>query len=238
MRFPTSARCRGCFRSPARRSAASARRSSCSDRRSVSAHGSRPPSASPHSSRSPVRCTRMGLPIPRTGFSAASRPSGGWRSCATAASDRSARSLSRYRCCCASLLLGTLGERLDAGSVAAAVVAVGALSRTAALLPMSLLDPARSTGSSHAVGQPTRATLATAWRCRRSHRFAVRCGDRPPLRRRGAGFRARRSCGARADAPVRPADRRPNRGRHRRDPAARRDRSLARPLDRGAAMTK
>jgi adenosylcobinamide-GDP ribazoletransferase len=61
------------------------------------------------------------------------------------------------------LLLGTLGERLDAGSVAAAMVAVGALSRTAALLPMSLLDPTRSTGSSHAVGQPTRATLATAW---------------------------------------------------------------------------
>jgi adenosylcobinamide-GDP ribazoletransferase len=60
------------------------------------------------------------------------------------------------------VVLGTLGERLEAAAVAAALIVAGALSRTAALGPMAALQPARASGSSHAVGQPSWTTVATA----------------------------------------------------------------------------
>jgi adenosylcobinamide-GDP ribazoletransferase len=60
--------------------------------------------------------------------------------------------------CLAELLarLGTLGA-------AAAVVLVAALSRSAGLLLMTLLPPARMTGSSYAVGQPEPGAVALAF---------------------------------------------------------------------------
>jgi adenosylcobinamide-GDP ribazoletransferase len=61
------------------------------------------------------------------------------------------------------VLLGTLGGRVDTAAVAAALILTGALSRTAALLPMAMLPPARLSGASHAVGRPSELTLAVAW---------------------------------------------------------------------------
>jgi adenosylcobinamide-GDP ribazoletransferase len=60
--------------------------------------------------------------------------------------------------CVAELLarLGPLGAM-------AALVLVGALSRTAALVLMTLLPPARTTGASYAAGQPEPAVVIVAW---------------------------------------------------------------------------
>jgi adenosylcobinamide-GDP ribazoletransferase len=60
------------------------------------------------------------------------------------------------------LLLGTLADRLPPLAVATLVILVAALSRTAGLLPLALLRPARADGASATVGQPTRGTLAVA----------------------------------------------------------------------------
>lgn len=59
--------------------------------------------------------------------------------------------------------LATLAERLEPLAAAAALVVVGALSRTAALSLMAALPPARLVGSSHAVGRPSAATHRAAW---------------------------------------------------------------------------
>jgi adenosylcobinamide-GDP ribazoletransferase len=58
--------------------------------------------------------------------------------------------------------LATLAERLPAGSAAAAVLIAAALSRTAGLLPLTLLPPARREGASYEVGRPSRDALAGA----------------------------------------------------------------------------
>ena len=58
--------------------------------------------------------------------------------------------------------LATLAERLTPGQAAVAVLIVAALSRTAGLVPLALLRPARADGASHAVGQPSREALWAA----------------------------------------------------------------------------
>lgn len=59
--------------------------------------------------------------------------------------------------------LAELGERLPSIGLAASVVIVAALSRTAGLIVLARLPAARPEGSSYAVGQPTPETLAIAW---------------------------------------------------------------------------
>jgi adenosylcobinamide-GDP ribazoletransferase len=61
--------------------------------------------------------------------------------------------------------VATLCERLPSSAVAILVIATAALSRTAGLVPLVLLPPARVDGASSAVGRPTRDTLwaAGAW---------------------------------------------------------------------------
>ncbi|WP_279357087.1 adenosylcobinamide-GDP ribazoletransferase [Methylobacterium indicum] len=58
--------------------------------------------------------------------------------------------------------LATLADRIG-WRVALALLAVAALSRTAALWPLCRLPPARPDGAAHAVGRPSGATHATAW---------------------------------------------------------------------------
>jgi adenosylcobinamide-GDP ribazoletransferase len=58
--------------------------------------------------------------------------------------------------------LATLAERVPPGAAALGVLIVAALSRTAGLMPLTLLPPARREGASHAVGQPDRGGLAAA----------------------------------------------------------------------------
>lgn len=57
--------------------------------------------------------------------------------------------------------LAALASRIDAGAVVAAILITASLSRTAGLMPLVLLPPARRDGMSHAVGQPARSTF---WR--------------------------------------------------------------------------
>ncbi|MBF9232102.1 adenosylcobinamide-GDP ribazoletransferase [Microvirga alba] len=52
--------------------------------------------------------------------------------------------------------LATLASRLDPFAACASLLIAASLSRTAALMPLVLLPPARPDGASHAVGQPTR----------------------------------------------------------------------------------
>lgn len=59
--------------------------------------------------------------------------------------------------------LATLAGRLDLAAVMAALVIVGALSRSAALLPMALLPPARAGGLGHGLGTDSRWMHAVAW---------------------------------------------------------------------------
>ncbi|HZY24150.1 MAG TPA: adenosylcobinamide-GDP ribazoletransferase, partial [Beijerinckiaceae bacterium] len=59
--------------------------------------------------------------------------------------------------------LAELLARLGTPGAAAAVVLVAALSRSAGLLLMTLLPPARMTGSSYAVGQPEPGAVALAF---------------------------------------------------------------------------
>ncbi|WP_188311992.1 adenosylcobinamide-GDP ribazoletransferase [Salinarimonas soli] len=61
------------------------------------------------------------------------------------------------------LALATLVERAGPLAGAMALVVMAALSRTGALDVMIALDPARSSGASHAVGRPLPRTVATAW---------------------------------------------------------------------------
>lgn len=58
--------------------------------------------------------------------------------------------------------VATLAGRLDALGAAAAVVYAAALSRTAELIPLTLLPPARADGASASFGRPSLAALATA----------------------------------------------------------------------------
>jgi adenosylcobinamide-GDP ribazoletransferase len=58
--------------------------------------------------------------------------------------------------------LATLADRLAPSQAALAVVIVAALSRTAGLVPLTLLPPARLDGASYAVGRPSRAALWSA----------------------------------------------------------------------------
>jgi adenosylcobinamide-GDP ribazoletransferase len=58
--------------------------------------------------------------------------------------------------------LATLAERVPAGSAAAAVLIAAVLSRTAGLLPLTLLPPARREGASYEVGRPSREALSGA----------------------------------------------------------------------------
>jgi adenosylcobinamide-GDP ribazoletransferase len=55
--------------------------------------------------------------------------------------------------------LATLAERMTPAQAAVAVLIVAALSRTAGLMPLALLRPARADGAARAVGQPSRAAL-------------------------------------------------------------------------------
>jgi adenosylcobinamide-GDP ribazoletransferase len=59
-------------------------------------------------------------------------------------------------------LVAALADALGLGATMAAIVTVAALSRTFALLPLTLLEPARLDGASAAVGRPSQATFATA----------------------------------------------------------------------------
>jgi adenosylcobinamide-GDP ribazoletransferase len=58
--------------------------------------------------------------------------------------------------------LSAVAERLPPAGAAGAILAAAALSRTAGLMPLTLLPPARHDGASAAVGQPTRSGLAAA----------------------------------------------------------------------------
>lgn len=58
--------------------------------------------------------------------------------------------------------LAIVADRLDAHAAALVVVIVAALSRTAGLLPLTMLPPARQDGASYAVGQPSKASLRFA----------------------------------------------------------------------------
>jgi adenosylcobinamide-GDP ribazoletransferase len=55
--------------------------------------------------------------------------------------------------------LATLASRIDVGAVIAAILIVASLSRTAGLMPLVFLAPARRDGLSQAVGQPARETF-------------------------------------------------------------------------------
>jgi len=55
--------------------------------------------------------------------------------------------------------LATLASRIDGGAVTAVVLLVASLSRTAGLMPLVFLSPARRDGMSQAVGQPARETF-------------------------------------------------------------------------------
>jgi len=55
--------------------------------------------------------------------------------------------------------LATLADRLDPLDAAMVVIVAAIVSRTAGLLPLTMLPPARHDGASYAVGQPTRQTL-------------------------------------------------------------------------------
>ncbi|MBJ6125890.1 adenosylcobinamide-GDP ribazoletransferase [Microvirga sp. BT325] len=57
--------------------------------------------------------------------------------------------------------LAALATRIDNGAVAAAILIAASLSRTAGLMPLVFLPPARLDGMSQAVGQPARKTF---WR--------------------------------------------------------------------------
>src|SRR5918994_950124 len=58
--------------------------------------------------------------------------------------------------------LATLADRLAPGDAALAVVIVAAVSRTAGLMPLALLPPARTDGAAYAVGPPSRAGMWAA----------------------------------------------------------------------------
>jgi adenosylcobinamide-GDP ribazoletransferase len=58
--------------------------------------------------------------------------------------------------------LATLAERLDVVAVAAGVIAVASVSRTAGLVVFTFLPPARLDGASYALGPPTPRTLLIA----------------------------------------------------------------------------
>jgi adenosylcobinamide-GDP ribazoletransferase len=58
--------------------------------------------------------------------------------------------------------LATLAERLDPAAAAAAILLAAALSRTAGLIVLGLLAPARADGASHAFGRPTSEDLWSA----------------------------------------------------------------------------
>jgi len=55
--------------------------------------------------------------------------------------------------------LAALASRIDEGAVIAAILIAASLSRTAGLMPLVLLPPARRDGMSQAVGQPARKTF-------------------------------------------------------------------------------
>lgn len=58
--------------------------------------------------------------------------------------------------------LATIADRLHPPEAAAAVIVAAIVSRTAGLLPLAMLPPARLEGASFAVGQPTRRMLGFA----------------------------------------------------------------------------
>lgn len=58
--------------------------------------------------------------------------------------------------------LGTLASRAEPAAVFAAILVAAFLSRTAGLMPLVFLPPARLDGASYAVGQPTRDTFRFA----------------------------------------------------------------------------
>jgi adenosylcobinamide-GDP ribazoletransferase len=55
--------------------------------------------------------------------------------------------------------LAALVSRVDLSAAFAAILIAASLSRTAGLMPLVFLPPARLDGASHAVGQPTRETF-------------------------------------------------------------------------------
>ncbi len=59
--------------------------------------------------------------------------------------------------------LAVVAERAGAVGGAAALILLGALTRTAALNVMIALEPARTSGASYAVGRPLPRTVAIAW---------------------------------------------------------------------------
>jgi adenosylcobinamide-GDP ribazoletransferase len=58
--------------------------------------------------------------------------------------------------------LATLAERVDIPAAAAALIVAAALSRTAGLIPLTFLPPARLEGASYAVGRPSREAFFSA----------------------------------------------------------------------------
>jgi adenosylcobinamide-GDP ribazoletransferase len=77
--------------------------------------------------------------------------------------------------------LAALVSRVDSSAAFAAVLIAALLSRTAGLMPLVLLPPARLDGASYAVGQPTRETFW--WAAAISAAMAVGLGvisDLPP----------------------------------------------------------
>ena len=55
--------------------------------------------------------------------------------------------------------LAALASRIDSGAIVAAILITASLSRTAGLMPLVFLAPARRDGMSQAVGQPARKTF-------------------------------------------------------------------------------
>jgi adenosylcobinamide-GDP ribazoletransferase len=82
--------------------------------------------------------------------------------------------------------LAALVTRVDPSAAFTAVLITALLSRTAGLMPLVLLPPARLDGASHAVGQPTRETFW--WAVALSAALAVALGAISGLPAAGTGL--------------------------------------------------
>jgi adenosylcobinamide-GDP ribazoletransferase len=78
--------------------------------------------------------------------------------------------------------VAALASRLPTGGAVAALLAAASLSRTAALMPLALLPPARAEGASAAVGRPDREAMRAAFVLALALTVALGLGAKlPPL---------------------------------------------------------
>ena len=138
------------------------------------------------------------------------------------------------------LRIGALAEivsRADALAAVAAILITASLSRTAGLMPLVFLPPARRDGLSHAVGQPPRETFWLAAGIAGAIAVVAGRARRPAAFRHRPDARPLGPCGSRPHRLCGPSSRRAD-GRHRRRRAAGRgNRCADRPLDRSRTVT-